>query len=356
MEVMKMETQDLMRLLHKDYYPFSLFSEHRFNEVTEFIRTFKLKQSEAIELKLGNKDYSYLMAGTAKAILDDAEQGLIKAEEKKGKPLNLQSISGVVRFYADEDCIICHVDGETIDHLLCWDGLGTALVQDDADIRDQIGSMRNSLAFHELPPECVEEALRRMKAINVKEGEEVVRQGEPGSVFYTIKAGRAEVWVLDEFEDEPQKVNELGEGDSFGEYALITEKHRSATVRMMDDGVLLALEQADFMELFFSQMVREVDAKISKALMNSGYELVDVRYEEEHEEIHIPGSTPVPLHEMRQGMSDFSNDRKYVVYCRSGIRSRVAALLMSQHGLEAVSLKGGILDWPFEKQGLSIRS
>ena len=49
-----------------------------------------------------------------------------------------------------------------------------------------------------------------MKTVQVKKGDEIIRQGEEGTSFYLIQSGRAEVWVL-ELEDEPEMVKELGE-------------------------------------------------------------------------------------------------------------------------------------------------
>ncbi len=43
--------------------------------------------------------------------------------------------------------------------------------------------------------------------------------------------------------------------------------------------------------------------------------------------------------------------RSYIVYCRTGKRSRAAAFLMRQLGLTASVLRGGIAHWPFDYEG-----
>ena len=48
---------------------------------------------------------------------------------------------------------------------------------------------------------------------------------------------------------------------------------------------------------------------------------------------------------------ELNPEKNYVVYCRSGKRSAVAALLLKQYRLNAVSLKGGINAWPYKKTG-----
>ena len=81
-----------------------------------------------------------------------------------------------------------------------------------------------------------------------------------------------------------------------------------------------------------------------------GYELLDVRYEEEWQDYSIPGATLIPLQSLRQRYMELEPAKKYVTYCKGGARSAVATLLLSQQGYDVVSLTGGIRDWPYETQ------
>ena len=83
-------------------------------------------------------------------------------------------------------------------------------------------------------------------------------------------------------------------------------------------------------------------------MIESGYELLDVRYQEEYDEIYIPGCRLLTLHDLRKEISTVDPDKKYVVYCHAGIRSSAAVLILSEHEIEAYSLEGGILNWPHE--------
>jgi rhodanese-related sulfurtransferase len=135
----------------------------------------------------------------------------------------------------------------------------------------------------------------------------------------------------------------------------LADQPHSSTVRMLEEGELLVLEKPDFLKFFSQTMVREVDINIAKAMIDSGYQLIDVRFEEEYEALHIPGATLIPLNLFREGMENLDKNQKYVIQCRSGKRSRVAALLMSEQGFDAVSMQDGIIKWPFEKEGLSMK-
>ena len=69
--------------------------------------------------------------------------------------------------------------------------------------------------------------------------------------------------------------------------------------------------------------------------------LLDVRRPDERAPGFIPGSTHIPLDELRQRLSELPRDREIITYCQSGQRSYNAARLLSQHGFNATNLSGG---------------
>jgi voltage-gated potassium channel len=83
---------------------------------------------------------------------------------------------------------------------------------------------------------------RLLKRRDVAAGQTVVRRGQPGEAMFFIVSGELEVQV------EPRPVR-LGEGQFFGELALITGAPRSATVVAAQPCVLLELDVADFRQL-----------------------------------------------------------------------------------------------------------
>lgn len=329
-------------------YPFSLLSGHRAAEALESLRTYELSQGERLALQPGKGgEFLYLLEGEAEIHAPGAEPDLLHPAASHGSPYRLEPAAEPVTVVALANCLLCRADGEILDYLLSWETLSEGL-GDEVGAEDRIGSVRRSLAFRRLPLENVEEAFRRMRGISVAAGQEIVRQGEPGDAFYVIQKGRAEVWQTGIYDDEPQLVGELGPGDPFGEEALILRGSRNATVRMVEDGVLLVLGQEDFDELFQKAMIRRVQPALAKALLDDGHGLLDVRYEEEFEESRIPGCVLVPLHELRRRVTELDPSRPYLVYCKGGSRSAVATLLLRQRGFDAVSIDGGLRDWPFE--------
>lgn len=231
------------------------------------------------------------------------------------------------------------INGEELDQLLGWSDLdGNAILA------------RHLKVFHKVPLENVQQAFERMVERPVACGETIVTQGEPGDSYYIILCGEAEVWITDPLTDERACVTVLNESDAFGEEALLLEGNRTATVKMISPGRLLALSKTDFDQLLKPAMVEMIDAEQAYGLLRRGAaKLLDCRYAEEYEESRIPGAHLVPLDKLRrEGVFSIDPEPTYIVYCRSGRRSKAAGFLLRERGIRALSLNGGIRDWPYE--------
>ena len=78
-------------------------------------------------------------------------------------------------------------------------------------------------------------------------GEEICVEGEPGDRFYMIARGQVE--VVHARAAGEVRVNELEDGDFFGEIALVRNQPRSATVRTLTPTILLSLQRESFSSL-----------------------------------------------------------------------------------------------------------
>ena len=78
--------------------------------------------------------------------------------------------------------------------------------------------------------------------------------------------------------------------------------------------------------------------------------LIDVREPAEYQQGHIPGARLIPLGTIDETIKDKLPDKKkpLIVYCRSGVRSKKAAMKLVELGYTDVREMGGILDWPYE--------
>lgn len=331
-------------------HPFSSLSDHRVQEALEALRVVDLGAGESITVRprSGGTDYVYVIEGEADVVVGDAPAVRMGPTDDESRPIALEPGTPPVTLSAPAHVLLARAESDVLDYLVSWDTLGRGLGTEPDDVASRVAAIRHSLAFRRLPLECVEEAFRRMKKVPVHQGQDVVRQGEPGDAFYVIESGRAEVWRTGIYDDEPKKVDEMGPGEPFGEDALVMKGSRGATVRMLQDGVLLRMDKDDFDELIGEQLIERVEPPVAKAFLDAGYVPLDVRYEEEFEEHHLANATLIPLPELRHRFAELDPKQHYLVYCKSGGRSAVGTLLLRQRNFHAVSLATGLRDWPYE--------
>lgn len=108
------------------------------------------------------------------------------------------------------------------------------------------------------------------------------------------------------------------------------------------------------------QMVEELREKMyekvtpeqakQKMEQENGIFLLDVRTQEEYEQGHIKNSVLVPLSILEEKIDQILKDKEQtiLVYCRSGVRSKQATMILIQKGYNKVLDMGGIMDWKYE--------
>lgn len=90
-----------------------------------------------------------------------------------------------------------------------------------------------------------------------------------------------------------------------------------------------------------------VEERRAKAheLVAAGARLLDVRTDEEFRERHLEGALNIPLQILTpETLRASSEERRIVVYCRSGVRSATAAAKLREAEYEVFDL-GGIDTW-----------
>jgi hypothetical protein len=95
--------------------------------------------------------------------------------------------------------------------------------------------------LHPLRPPALERLATGLVPVRIPPTTVLVRQGDPGDRFYLVASGTARVSV------DGREVARLGEGDFFGEIALLRDVPRTATVSALTELELYALERDDFL-------------------------------------------------------------------------------------------------------------
>jgi CRP-like cAMP-binding protein len=348
---MRTTSQEAIQTLAKHFSPFIHLSASTLTELERPMRMFELDSGEEIRISARSAEgYLYLIDGDIELVSGERVQRH-RASDERRSPIRLAPAPERLTVRADAPAVLCQCESEDLDQLMSWQELAT---EDElfanSEARERFRQVQHScLAMNQLPLDCVEKAMQRMRLVAVASGDEVVVQGEPGDALYVIVAGEAEVWSQGLYDDAPVLVNHLAAGDSFGEEALILGGTRTATVKMTTDGELLRLEKDDFHELIAASQGEMVSATVAKSMLEDGYRLLDVRYEEEYEDERIDGSLLIPLPELRQRMREIDPGERYLVLCKGGKRAEVATMLLKQQRIKAATIEGGIRDWPFDK-------
>ena len=71
--------------------------------------------------------------------------------------------------------------------------------------------------------------------------------------------------------------------------------------------------------------------------------LLDVRTPTEFANGALPGSTNIPVDQLRQRLEELPKDKPILITCQVGLRGHIATRILRQHGFDAVNLKGGYL-------------
>ena len=339
--------------LTSNYMPFTLLSPERISEVVNAVRFIEMRQNEIYQITGGKgNDYLFVIEGSLNIITNGNIRCVNGPEETRKSPIIMEPTPATSTIVARSNCIVCHADREMLDDLISWDEFVHMMEDQNETLASAIDKVRNSLVFRRMPLELVETAFSRMHSVDVKKGESAIKQGEEGNSFYIITSGSAEVYQIGLYDDEPQKIATLVEGDAFGCDALISGSTRSETVVMKEDSTLSVLDKKDFDELISNPLIKKVNQKVAKTMFETDYIPIDVRYSEEYDDSHIPGAILIPLFELRNRMGELDKSKKYISYCHGGSRSAVATLVLTQNQFDVMSLDGGLRDWEYDVESV----
>jgi rhodanese-related sulfurtransferase len=113
-------------------------------------------------------------------------------------------------------------------------------------------------------------------------------------------------------------------------------------------GVLAILAVLIVVLILTSQQSFPAEVSVAEAFekREAGAFMLDVREQNEWDELHMDGATLIPLGQLGDRLNELPKDQEIVVVCRTGNRSAQARDLLKQNGFESVtSMAGGMVDW-----------
>jgi CRP-like cAMP-binding protein len=140
--------------------------------------------------------------------------------------------------------------------------------------------LKDCQIFSDLSAEDLKELERSLKKRTVLAGEAVFFEGEVGDRFYIVKSGKVSI-CTDIAGVGVEELASIGEGNFFGEMALIDEAPRSASVVAREKTELWYLEKEKFLNLIEKNIVvankflRNLVLEFCQRLRNSNQRICD---------------------------------------------------------------------------------
>lgn len=247
------------------------------------------------------RDPAVLVLDEATAALDPAaEAAFVETVQGLAGTRTIVSVAHRLEHVVDADRIFVMDNGRVVEsgthqHLLALDGVyrdlwekQTGFLIDHAGRQARVTTrrLRRIPLFASIDEAQLATLAGQFVVERFDAGEVIVAQGDHGDTFYLIVRGAAD--VLRSHNGEERRLDMLGDGDYFGEMALLADMPRTATVRATRPCLVLALGYQDFQALMAG----------SPALRGAIDQLVRVREQrisaiQEHDGI-AGGSAPAP--------------------------------------------------------------
>ena len=354
----KLKYADLIRQL----VPVNELSEEVQNQVISKAELLNVKKKRKVFKEGGKDNYSYyLLDGEIELVAKGhVHSSIVGGTDRARYPMaQLQPRQFTGR--ATMDSVVLQIDRGSLDKLLVMgqnkaesddfkgsssQGVEMEVSELDSEEEDWMTRMLSSELFSSIPTANIHQLFTLLEPVEYKTGDKIIVQGETGELYYIVQEGHCEVLRASKPGAKEMKLAELRPGDGFGEEALITGTPRNATVKMLSDGIVAQLSKDDFTTLIQKPTVKTVSPEKATEIIAQGGTWLDVRSKDEYEKSTIEGSMNIPLSALRGEIRNLSADVHYILFCDTGARSSAAIFVLTDRGLTASCLDGGLINNP----------
>ena len=225
---------------------FSVLPEDERRRVAAALRSETWAKGEKVIAEGERGDTAYLIANgeagvvTKDIIGEEITLRVFKTGEVFGEVALVESTPRTATVRALTDLEVYVLDRATYRQLSAGNPTFARTMGKHVDLLAVDRFLKKSSPFARVPDPVIRRVAGQLVSIPVKSGDVVVTEGEEGDRFYVIRSGQFEVI------QGGRRMATLGEGDAFGEIALLTGGPRIATVTATTAGEVLALSKADF--------------------------------------------------------------------------------------------------------------
>jgi CRP-like cAMP-binding protein len=338
------------------YSYFSRFSDGALEELSRRLEILKLPAGAGI-IKEGTAADAYYIVGYGEVEVtkktrwgQEARITSLKCGEGFGEMALLTCSPRFSSVTAKTDVTLYKLYKKDFEEIVGLDSAISCIIGSKAHSYSEYNKIKTLQPFALLEPEKMFALSDKFIQKKYAFGEGIIKEGEVGDAYYVIKSGRVSV-IKKEGREQPEQVAVLGEGEGFGEEALISGKRRSATCRALEDTVVLVLSKPDFekvMKASFLEIVypEDITPEDMKEII-----FIDTRLEPQYEDEHIAGAINIPLEFLRKRYTELDPGKKYYTYCGMEAWGMPAAFIMKSLGFDVKGIRGGISAWEGPVEG-----
>ncbi len=345
-----------MELTHEDlknYTYFSGLSDSSLQVLAERIRTVNIPAGSVI-VKEGSVGDSFYFVKEGELVVTkkttsglDARLSVVRSGQGFGEMALLTCSIRSSSVHTITDCALYELPKKYFEEVLLHESAFKERLNRRSEDLSQITKIKTLQPFALLDPEKMCAVMEAMTEEDYASGQNIVIQGDKGNAYYIIKSGRVAVLKKKKGEEVSCQIAELGEGEAFGEEALIRDDPRNATCQALDATTVFVLQKKDFNQIVRSSFIDNIfPEEISLDTYLADYMIIDTRIPSEYEEEHIHGAVNIPVEVLRQKCCEFDKSKRYITYCLNDSRGMVAAFLLKNRGFDAKCLRGGVSAWP----------
>lgn len=284
------------------------------------------------------KTVAYLVSGEVE-LVSELGSRLVAGDTEESRYALSSGEKRAVTATCTRPAQVLFLDRVRLDLMLTWAQTGAVDVRDvdEGEAQDWMSAMLRNAAFHRIPPANIAQIIASVEQVEFAAGEDIIRQGEAGDYYYVVTDGLCQVLLKDPDGNE-RELDRIGQGQGFGEEALVSGDPRNATVRALTRASLVRLAAQDFARLLRDPLMHRANLDA----MPLGAILVDVRLPEEYARGHLAGAVSLPLRRLRSEVRSMDASRPLIVYCDTGRRSASATFLLTERGFDARWVERGV--------------
>ncbi len=333
--------------LIRGFIPINTLPGFQFDELCASHEVLSIEDGEELFTQ-GSVDteYYFLLAGSVFLEAGKTEVDTVDAGTEAARFALAHHIPRKVTCIAQDSVRYLKVDSEifsqeTVSELL---QKGDLVIDGNDEVNEEvIPFLLKTPLFRQLFVSVLPGVSTCLEKVTFEAGQTVIEQGSQNDKFYIIQDGSCQV-THRPFENAKEiQLDDLQQGDAFGEYALLMDGIADVTVKTITDCVLFCIKEDGFEKWVKQPLMSEIDWKDAD---KSGDVFLDIQKLEDYRKNHIKGSINYPFSALRVRLGQLSEASSYIVVSEDEKISMAAVIMLRQRQLKVKILTEGLAAVP----------